>query len=162
MSISCAAAGGPYRGLGAPMRLGNGVTLFGIAYAESAEMRTIGSNSRVPLQAGHRLGFDSLSSPNTKSHVLQRAGKTCTCCPRERAERIAWRRSSSTWARLSPSSRATDETERGSFVNRSMRYFRNISGCSGICRARDAQYNRRARRRLHCKHEIDARRARSS
>jgi tetratricopeptide (TPR) repeat protein len=38
--------------------------------------RIIGSNSRVPLQAGQRLGLESLSSPNTKSHALQRAGIT--------------------------------------------------------------------------------------
>lgn len=67
-----------------------------IAYSESAEMRIIGSNSRVPLHAGYRLGFDSLSSPITKSHVLQRTGKTCTFCPWARAKPIAWRGSFST------------------------------------------------------------------
>jgi hypothetical protein len=36
----------------------------------------IGSNSRVPLQAGHRLGLVNLSALKTKSQALHRAGIT--------------------------------------------------------------------------------------
>jgi len=57
--------------------------------ARRQEIRIIGSKSRVPLQAGQRDGFASLSTPNTKSHALQRAGMTSTSCPCACADRMA-------------------------------------------------------------------------
>ncbi len=41
-------------------------------------IQIIGSNSRVPLQAGHRLGLVNFSTLKTKSHALHRAGMTST------------------------------------------------------------------------------------
>lgn len=38
--------------------------------------RSMGSKRRVPLHAGQRLGFMSLSAPKTKSQLLHLAGMT--------------------------------------------------------------------------------------
>ena len=67
-------------------------------------------------------------SPKVKPQARQRAGSIRTRRPDARAERMAWRRSSSTSPRFRPSSRARDDTERGWAVRSSIRALRNVTG----------------------------------
>jgi hypothetical protein len=85
------------------------------------------SYSREPRHPGHLPGLASRSVPNTNPHCLHRAGSTTTRCPAACADRMAWRRSSSTSRRPSPNSRASDDTERGCADNASTRSRRKVT-----------------------------------
>lgn len=74
---------------------------------------TNGSKILVRRHSGHFPGFDSRSESKRKPHCLHLAGSITTCSPAARAERIAWRRSSSTSPRRRPSSRASHDVVRG-------------------------------------------------
>ncbi len=82
-------------------------------YAFGSRTLICGSNSRAFRQAGHLLGFESFRSSKVKPQALQRAGMTTIRYPAASADRMAWRRSSSTSPRFKPSSRAIADTDCG-------------------------------------------------
>ena len=90
-------------------------------------IRIIASTIRLALHSGHLPGLASRSGPNSKPHALQRAGRISMRSPRAAADRSMCRRSSSTSPRPSPSSRASDDTDRHSAVSNSCRCRRSVT-----------------------------------
>jgi arabinofuranan 3-O-arabinosyltransferase len=100
-------------------------------------IRIIASWMRLALQDGQRPGLARRSGPNSKPQALQRAGRISMRSPRAAAERSMCCRSSSTSPRRRPSSRASDETDRGSWLRSSWRCRRSVmvSGASPASRS---------------------------
>jgi hypothetical protein len=72
------------------------------------------------------LGFESFRSSNVKLHARQRAGRTMIRYPAASAERMAWRRSSSTSPRIKPRSRAIADTDRGWWLSSVINSLRRV------------------------------------
>jgi hypothetical protein len=101
---------------------------------ERRSTRNSDSKSRDPLHDGHRPGLTRRSPAKTKPQSLQRAGTISIWWPAAVADRMACCKSSSMSLRRRPSSRAIEDTDRGSCDSRSIKCRRNTT--AAFCNTR--------------------------